>query len=77
VNLPDLRTQGEQIQAAFRDAVRKACERHRRLGVPIAFMQDGKIVIVEPEAGTSVDTARGKPTRSARGGTGRRARGCR
>ena len=50
MNMPDPKTLGEQVERAFQDAVRKAVERHRRLGIPIAFMQDGKIVILEPEA---------------------------
>ena len=48
--MPDPRTLGEQVETAFRDAVRKAIERHRRLGIPIAFMQDGKVVILEPDS---------------------------
>jgi hypothetical protein len=50
MKMPDARTLGEQVETAFNDAVRKAVERHRRLGIPIAYMQDGKVVIVEPEA---------------------------
>ncbi len=50
MNMPDPKTLGEQVERAFNDAIRKAIERHRRLGVPIAYMQDGKVLIVEPEA---------------------------
>ena len=50
MNMPDPRTLGEQVETAFRAAVRKAFERHRRLGIPVAFMQDGKVVVLEPEA---------------------------
>ena len=62
MNMPDPKTLGEQVERAFQDAVRKAVERHRRLGIPIAFMQDGKIVILEPVAhpnsGQAVEQAR-------------------
>ena len=50
MNMPDPKTLGEQVEKAFNEGIRKAVERHRRLGIPIAFMQDGKIVILEPEA---------------------------
>jgi hypothetical protein len=49
-----------QAEAAFKEAVRKAIERHRRLGIPIAYMQDGKVVIVEPEAITPTAPAAGE-----------------
>lgn len=49
MNMPDPKTFGEQAETAFKEAVRKAIERHRRLGIPIAYMQDGKVVIVAPE----------------------------
>jgi hypothetical protein len=52
VNMPDPKTLGEQVEKAFNEAIRKAVERHRRLGIPIAFMQDGKIVILQPEGVT-------------------------
>ena len=37
------------IEAAAREAIALAIERHRRLGQSIAVWKDGKVVVVPPE----------------------------
>jgi hypothetical protein len=66
MNMPDPKTLGEQVEKAFREAVRKSIERHRRLGIPIAFMQDGKIVVLEPEAISPLPAAAWEPATDRR-----------
>jgi len=54
------------VAAALARAVRRAIERHRRLGEAIAFVRDGRVVVEVP--GSSP-----KPPRTRRAARGRRA----
>jgi hypothetical protein len=40
---------GQEIEALFQQAVRRALWRHKRLGNPVAAWEDGQVVIVQPE----------------------------
>jgi len=40
---------GKEVEKIFREAVRQALWRHKRLGQSVAASRDGKVVIVPPE----------------------------
>lgn len=40
---------GKEVERIFREAVRQALWRHKRLGQSVAASRDGKVVIVPPE----------------------------
>jgi hypothetical protein len=40
---------GKEVERVFREAVRQALRRHKRLGQSVAASRDGKVVIVPPE----------------------------
>ena len=39
---------GRMAEKALREAVKKALDEHKRLGVPAVYMQNGKIVYILP-----------------------------
>ncbi len=41
--------EGRKAEKALRQAVANEIEKHRRLGLPIAIMQDGKATLVHPD----------------------------
>lgn len=67
--MPDPRTFAEQAEKAFQEAVRKALDMHRRMGNPIAYMEDGKLVILDP----ACDSRPAATSRSRRGRTNARS----
>ncbi|OGV84303.1 MAG: hypothetical protein A3K19_04290 [Lentisphaerae bacterium RIFOXYB12_FULL_65_16] len=63
--MPDPRAFAEEAEKAFQDAVRKALETHRRMGNPIAYVEDGKLIILDPECASRPATAsRSRPGRA-------------
>ena len=42
-------THAKEIEAIFREAVRRALLFHKRMGNPIASWENGKVVIIPPE----------------------------
>lgn len=75
MNMPDAKTFGIQAETAFKEAVRKAIDRHRRLGLPIAFMENGKIIVMvpEPEPPTAPVRSGRRPGKNALAATERRS----
>jgi 20S proteasome alpha/beta subunit len=46
---PKLIIQPDEILKGVADAMRKALDRHRRLGESVAILRDGEVVILGPE----------------------------
>jgi hypothetical protein len=46
---PKLIIQPDKILKGVADAMRKALDRHRRLGESVAILRDGEVVILGPE----------------------------
>ncbi len=42
-------TYGKEIEGVFRQGVREALLRHKKLGQSVAVWRDGKVVILSPE----------------------------
>lgn len=42
-------TYGKEIESVFRQGVREALLRHKKLGQSVAVWRDGKVVILSPE----------------------------
>jgi len=39
---------GLMAEKAFKEAVKKAIDQHQKMGVPVVYMKDGKIVYLMP-----------------------------
>lgn len=46
--------EGRIAEKALKTAVKAAIEEHRRFGVPLAVMRDGKAVLISPEEAASM-----------------------
>ena len=57
---------GVMAEKALKEAVKKALEKHKKMGVPAVFMQSGKMVYLMPDGKVVEhikDWKRGKKTR--------------
>ncbi len=47
-------SKGQKAEKSLRQAVAKVIERNRRLGIPVAVMQNGKAVLISAEQAVSM-----------------------
>lgn len=52
--------QVQKAELAMKEAVEDVVKEHRRLGLPLAVWQDGKVVMVPPEPATAVAESPGR-----------------
>lgn len=50
VDLDEVLVDSRKVEAALREAVRRALQRHKQAGNPVAVLRDGKVEVLPPEA---------------------------
>jgi len=58
--LQELESFADKAAQALRDAVKGVIEDHRRTGIPLAMMRDGKAMLVSPQQVTMPAVAEGQ-----------------